>query len=607
MKKSAYLGIAVALAGTVALSSCQADMDNPGLQVPEANIQANTTILDLKQKFENKSVFFVSPNKVVDYSSIEPIDEKDKENLAPDEILIPGYELTVSDPNAESGLKTEFFKGKVIDEGNYVIKGRVVSSDATGNIYKSLVIQDETAALAFSINQGSLYNEYRLGQEVVVDMTGMHLGYYRGLQQVGSPGDPDNGQPQLGFMSIDYWKHNAQLNGIPNPDFKLVPFGNPYPADEYYCISFDDFDQLTGATLPAMQSQLVEFRNVSFKIKEGEETYAPYEESVNRTLVDANGKTMIVRNSGYSNFYNQKLPEGRGIVRGILSYYNSDWQIVLRSLDDVMITTKGGEEEPFSVADVLGGEYAGISGWTKGYVVGSVKAGITTVSGAADVIFGADAEMDNNVLIAADASETDLSKCAVVELPQNTQLRAWVNLIDNPDVYKKELLVKGTLGEDLGLKGVVNSRGSFDDFKIDGRSMIGGIEPPAPSGTGTESDPYNIAYVMQTTADESDVWVTGYVQGYVASGDFADGAEYSANEVAGSTNYLNSTNVILSAVTTKCGFANSVPAQLSAASRPVLGLKLNPGIFGRQVKVKCRITDYLGTRGIRSISEVVEL
>ena len=120
MKKTTYTGIALLLAASALLPSCQADMDDPGLEVPEATIEANISILELKQKFENQTVLFNADGTVTDYS------------------------------------------GKKVADGHYVIKGRVVSSDASGNIYKSLVIQDETAALAFSINQGSLYNEYRL-------------------------------------------------------------------------------------------------------------------------------------------------------------------------------------------------------------------------------------------------------------------------------------------------------------------------------------------------------------------------------------------------------------------------------------------------------------
>lgn len=557
MKKSIYFGLILGIAGATGLVSCQADMDTPELEVPVPTIKANTTILELKEEFENKT---------------EKVGVK------------------------ENG-------------DHYIIHGRVVSSDATGNIYKSLVIQDETAALAFSINQGSLYNEYRLGQDMVVDLTGLYIGYYRGLQQVGAPGEPYNGQPQLGFMSIDYWRNNAQYDGLPNPDFEVVNFsidGTGYPTGEYYCIAFDNFDELNNGTLPQMQSQLVELRNVSFVIEEGADTYAPYQESASRTLRDSNGKTLTVRNSGYSNFYNQKLPEGRGNVRGILSYYGSDWQLVLRGPEDVMITTKGEKDDPFSPEDVISGDYAGMSGWVKGYVVGSVKAGVTSVAGASDVIFGADAEIDNNVLVAASADETDIHKCVAIELPQSTLLRYTVNLLDNPTVYKKELMVYGTVGTFLGLPALTDSEGGRNDFLIDGAQAGDGDAAPAPAGNGTEADPYNVSYVMASTADQADVWVEGYVAGYVAQGDFTvDNCEFSANEISGSTNYLNSTNVILSAYAPmRCGVQNSVPCQLSAASRPTLSLKLNPGIYGKKVKVKCRITSWLGVRAIRNITEV---
>lgn len=572
MKKTTYTGIALLLAASALLPSCQADMDDPGLEVPEATIEANISILELKQKFENQTVHFNADGTVTDYS------------------------------------------GKNVADGHYVIKGRVVSSDASGNIYKSLVIQDETAALAFSINQGSLYNEYRLGQEMVVDLTGLYLGYYRGLQQVGSPGEPYNGQPQLGFMPVEYWQANAQRDGLPDPDFVNETFHdvkvegetveNPYPFGKGYCITFSDFDALNDGTLPQLQSQLVEFLNVHFQINEGEETFAPYQESVNRTLVDDNSKTLTVRNSGYSNFYNQKIPEGRGRVRGILSYYNDSWQIVLRDISDVMVTTKGQEDDPFTVTDIIEGKYAGMSGWTEGYIVGSVKPGVTTVTGASDVIFGAAAEMDNNVLIAASASETDVTRCAVVALPQGSMLRMYANLIDNPDVLGKKLTVEGTLGRDLGLPALTDCKGGKGQFMIDGKVITGEGEAPAPAGSGTEADPYNVSFVMQSTSDLTGVWVEGYVAGYVAQGDFADGAHFGADQVEGSTNYLNQTNIILSAVAPeKCGTSNSVPAQLAAASRPVLGLKDNPGVYGKRVKVKCRITSWLGSRALRNITE----
>ena len=119
---SKYLSLAaVAVATGASLTSCQNDFDLPPIDEPKATMEANTTISALKTQYW-----------------------QDDQN----------YFLTVG-TNAEGA--------------DVIVRGRVVSSDATGNIYKSLVIQDETGALAFSINQTGLNNSYRVGQEIVVN------------------------------------------------------------------------------------------------------------------------------------------------------------------------------------------------------------------------------------------------------------------------------------------------------------------------------------------------------------------------------------------------------------------------------------------------------
>lgn len=554
MKKISY--IAMTLASMAIFSACQADMDTPDLIVPDASLVPNTTLLEIKEAYEGTT--------------------------------------------AQVGLRP--------DDSHYIVKGRVVSSDASGNIYKSLVIQDETAALAFSLNQGSMYIEYKLGQEVVVDMTGLYMGYYSGLQQVGAPDEPYNGEDQVGFLAYDYWLAHSQKSGLPNPKFANVAIAGTYPSNQAYYITINNFDELNGASLPAMQSQLVELRNVSF-VDAGKEIYAPYQESVNRTLVDANGKTLIVRNSGYSNFYNDVLPEGRGTVRGILSYYNGDWQLVLRSRNDVMITTMGDKSDPFSVRDALDDNNAGLSGWTMGYIVGSVKAGVTNVTSDNDIIWGKDAEMDNNLVIASSPDTKNWEACVCVELPQNSVFRYYGNLADNPDVYQKKIMVNGTLSTFLGMPGVTGNKGGKEDFEIDGVTPGTSTgDTPRPSGDGTEANPYNIGAVKAASAEMQGVWVIGYVAGYVDGTDFASMAVYGAN-AGSSTAYLNSTNVILSEVAPiGCGEFNSIPAGLNNAVKSTLGLKNNPSIYGKRVKVKCDITtDYLGVRGVKKVSQVIVL
>ncbi len=423
----------MAVAAAAGLASCQADMDTPALQEPMATMKANTTISDFKTEFADKTV---------------KCPMKDEESQTP-----------------------------------YIIHGRVVSSDASGNIYKSIVIQDETAAIALSVNQGSTYTDYRIGQEVVLNVTGLYIGYYNGLQQVGWF-DLYNGEPSLTFMAWDLFLAHSEKNGFPNPDVQYVDQNAEWPADNPYCI-VTTFSQLpsTGEAFRNMQSQLVEFRNVHF-LEGGKETYAPYQESVNRKLVDANGRELIVRTSGYSNFYNETLPEGTGTVRGILSYYGTDWQLLLRGKGDVMITKKGQKEDPYTVEEAMEVENQGASGWVSAFIVGSVKAGVTEVKSNSDVIFGSEAEIDNNILIAASADEKDWTKCLAVDLPQGSAFRKAVNLLDNPGVLGKKIVVSGNLSSYLGMPGITGNGGTGNDVEVEGVTIGGETpEPPTPGAS----------------------------------------------------------------------------------------------------------------------------
>lgn len=64
-------------------------------------------------------------------------------------------------------------------EPKYAIKGKVVSSDRAGNVYKSIYLQDETGAIEIKIGTYSTYLQYAPGQTVYVLCQGLVLGNYR--------------------------------------------------------------------------------------------------------------------------------------------------------------------------------------------------------------------------------------------------------------------------------------------------------------------------------------------------------------------------------------------------------------------------------------------
>lgn len=82
------------------------------------------------------------------------------------------------------------------------IKGQVTTSDQVGNLYKSLYIQDETAGIEIKIGKNGLYNEYKLGQWLYIDCTGLTVGDYNGMINVGYE-DP-SGQYETAYLEHSY-------------------------------------------------------------------------------------------------------------------------------------------------------------------------------------------------------------------------------------------------------------------------------------------------------------------------------------------------------------------------------------------------------------------
>ena len=83
-----------------------------------------------------------------------------------------------------------------------VIKGQVTTSDQVGNFYKSLYIQDVTAGIEIKIGRNGLYNEYKLGQWLYIDCTGLTVGDYNGMINVGYS-DP-SGQYETAYLEHPY-------------------------------------------------------------------------------------------------------------------------------------------------------------------------------------------------------------------------------------------------------------------------------------------------------------------------------------------------------------------------------------------------------------------
>lgn len=202
------------------------------------------------------------------------------------------------------------------------IVGVVVGDDESGNIYKQLVLSDESGSIIVSINNTGLYTGCPVGQKVVIDLKGLYVGGYGKQAQIGTL---YNGK--IGRMDYSIWQEHVRILNRPQTNYVEL---NPIV--------------MTGAQLSAYNKDeaplLVTFKNITIKEADGTSTYAPEAmkdggNGVNRTLVLDDNSTLTLRTSAYANFANKVMPSGKVTVTGILSRYNSSWQIVARTSSDI--------------------------------------------------------------------------------------------------------------------------------------------------------------------------------------------------------------------------------------------------------------------------------
>ena len=233
---------------------------------------------------------------------------------------------------------------------NEVIHGWITSSDQSGNIYKALYITDESGAgLTISVNQNGLYNDYPIGQEIVLPMQGYYVGKYNGLQLLGYPQLYAPGNIwQATFLPQSLWESLVELNGWPDPERAEVQ-----PVE----VTIDEFqDKSDSETLLKYQSRLVRIKGVRFTDADGYTTYAELTGSSNRIVVDESGNELIVRTSSYADFALLPLPVGTVDLVGLLTTYgthNTTWQFYLRDIKDVTVVDPGNVPEPIDPVTAL--------------------------------------------------------------------------------------------------------------------------------------------------------------------------------------------------------------------------------------------------------------
>jgi hypothetical protein len=194
---------------------------------------------------------------------------------------------------------------------DYVVKGYVTANDKSGNIYKQLYIRDETGAINIGIDQNSIYTTLSVGQEIFINLHGFSIVNYGGELQIGYDG--------------------SNANRIAWEIFTAQTFLNKWPKEENATPTSVSIGNLT----TSMVNMLIRLDNVYF-VNGGKNKFTVNDATTNEPIKDGNGNTLDVRTSSYANFAADELPSGSGTIIGILGRYNSSWQLLIRSTDDLI-------------------------------------------------------------------------------------------------------------------------------------------------------------------------------------------------------------------------------------------------------------------------------
>lgn len=221
-------------------------------------------------------------------------------------------------------ISTDYRNGKSYSQVTepLKIKGIVTSSDAQGNIYNELCVQDTTGGIIIAIAQGGLSGLLPVGTEIRVDLKDLYVGNY-GLQaEIGVPTTNANNATYVGRMSRATWdKH-----------YKVVSTGNNVEPE-----LFADGNSKTTWDIAKDGGKLGVLRNVSFKFNSIDSTFADANGGAGSKswYLKEQGRNVIVYNSNYADFANAKVPTGTVDITGIIKRYNNTWEIILRSLNDI--------------------------------------------------------------------------------------------------------------------------------------------------------------------------------------------------------------------------------------------------------------------------------
>lgn len=231
--------------------------------------------------------------------------------------------------------------GTITIANEQIFEGYVVSSDEQGNFYKTISFQDKpenpTVGLQIEVDRSSNYADFPVGSHIRISAKGLVLGTDKGVVKLGSV-DPTYAIGRIPSSLFGNYISTVCSNGKADI-VKLTPL---------------PLATLTEAKQVKHINKLVTVLNVQFADEEvllptGAKTYInfdPEKADTDRNLEDTSGATAVLRTSSFAKFGADVLPSGKGNITFVVSRYNTNYQMIIRSKEDVQFTDTRSDTTP---------------------------------------------------------------------------------------------------------------------------------------------------------------------------------------------------------------------------------------------------------------------
>ena len=235
------------------------------------------------------------------------------------------------------------FSTEVSTEGQYKqitepmqIKAVVTANDIQGNMYNEIAVQDETGAIFIGIAQGGVFGYLPEGTEILVELNGLYIGNYRKSPTIGTPYNKD-GDISVSRMPRALWLEHFTYTGQKKtitPEVFSTSWNINTDAGKLCTIKNVTIKK--GGYYNTDTKQYVD----PYEFVKGESAYSHPDYSTSwyfNELPDGQTGGVQLYTSNYADFAAMKLPTSKMNLTGVIKRYRDQWELILRTIDDVEI------------------------------------------------------------------------------------------------------------------------------------------------------------------------------------------------------------------------------------------------------------------------------